>query len=215
MSLRRRISRVRNRLLYGMPDRYGHLSAEIKRYHCLRILEIGTWDGTHAIQMIRAAMKAASPKNVEYYGFDLFEGDPQSRNDPKPPVSLALVNERMKPMAELGVSVKLHKGDTRVVLPSMLDQLPKMDFIFIDGGHSFDIVQSDWRCARRLMGKNSVVIFDDYVNREAVLHLDFGVNRIIDGLNQDEFRISFLNPVDSFPYPWGTLQTRFAKVSLR
>ena len=52
--------------------RYKYLFEIIKNNRCRRIMEIGTWNGEHALQMIRQAKKIHG-RSVEYYGFDLFE----------------------------------------------------------------------------------------------------------------------------------------------
>src|SRR5207247_125190 len=51
--------------------RYRYLTDTIRETKAQRILEIGVWNGMQAELMIREAQK--NHKDVEYYGFDLFE----------------------------------------------------------------------------------------------------------------------------------------------
>jgi hypothetical protein len=57
----------------NVAKRYDRLLEIIDRYKCRRIMEIGTYDGEHAKQMIETAKKHFPANEVEYYGFDLFE----------------------------------------------------------------------------------------------------------------------------------------------
>ena len=36
-------------------------------------MEIGTWNGNHAAQMIKECIRFNLPEKIHYYGFDLFE----------------------------------------------------------------------------------------------------------------------------------------------
>jgi len=49
------------------PKRYKHLFKIIDKYKIRRIMEIGTWNGDHAVAMIEAAKKHYSPEKIEYY----------------------------------------------------------------------------------------------------------------------------------------------------
>src|SRR3989338_1743993 len=55
------------------PKRYRHLFLAINENKTRRIMEIGTWNGRRALQMIKTAQKFHSAQEIEYYGFDLFE----------------------------------------------------------------------------------------------------------------------------------------------
>ena len=48
-------------------DRYKHIIDEVEGRQPQRILEVGTWNGHRAVQMLEASPLA------HYYGFDLFE----------------------------------------------------------------------------------------------------------------------------------------------
>lgn len=144
------------------------------------ILEIGVFEGRSAVRMIDAARKAGA-HGICYYGFDIFDSPPSSEPNSK--------NEKgsMEKVEELlsgtGTKFRLFKGNTMETLPKAAPRLPKMDFVYIDGGHSYETVKSDWESVRKLLHKKSVVMFDDY-------NMD-GVKRVVDGLRK-EYRISIV-----------------------
>ena len=65
-------------------------------------------------------------------------------------------------------------------MPKVVDGLPKMELIFIDGGHDYDTCKSDWENVKRLMHPGTSVFFHDY-NIE-------GVRKTVDGIG-DGFSI--------------------------
>ena len=68
-----------------------------------------------------------------------------------------------------------------------------IDFVFIDGGHSVETIESDWNYIKHLMGKQTVVVFDDYYeNRD-----DFGCKKLIDNLQKEKnYKIEKLDPLE-------------------
>ena len=219
MSLRRKFVEAKNRLLWGMPNRYGHLRHEIIRCRCRSILEIGVWRGEHSRQMIEAALEGHVPAaEIRYYGIDLFENADSSmvsREASKFPPALDSVRTKLHPYVDRGVHIDLMKGDSTEILPEMLSGAPRLDLVFIDGGHSYETVKSDWECVKRMMHAGTIVIFDDYVNEEAVRNTKVGVNDIVDGIDRRYYDVVLLKPIDSFKKEWGTLEVRLAKVTLK
>ena len=192
------------------PKRYKHLFQEIDRHKARRIMEIGTWNGDHALKMIETAKKHWSPPEIEYFGFDLFEDldeETFKREISKRPPSMSEVREKLE---KTGAKIRLYKGNTLDTLPEVLENLPKMDFIFIDGGHSIETIQNDWEHSRQLMHNGTVVIFDDYWNME-----NAGCKKIIDSINRNEFVVEILQPTDKFRKDWGILHINFVKVVKR
>lgn len=47
-------------------------------------------------------------------------------------------------------------------MPLVVNQLPLIDLIFIDGCHDYPWVKSDWENVKRLMHEASVCFFHDY-----------------------------------------------------
>jgi hypothetical protein len=213
-----RFQRTVNRLRYGMPDRYGHLSQTIERQRARRLLEIGVWDAVHSRWMIEAALRQSPPQEIVYYGFDLFEHADASTIDhevSKPAPTMEHVRSVLQPYVEQGVTVHLFRGDTTKVLPDIAPVLPTMDFIFIDGGHSEETVRNDWTWVSPCIGRDTVVIFDDYVDPVSVVESGVGVNAVVDGIDDSKYTRRLLRPVDRFPKPWGTLSIAFAQITPR
>ena len=177
--------------------RYNHLTEIIRRIKPQRILEIGTYKGKHARQMIEEALHYGS---VEYYGFDLFERPPlEEHASRKVPPPMEKVQGKLE---KTGAKIFLYKGNTRATLGEA--KLPLMDFIFIDGGHSVETVRSDWKHCEGLMHERTVAVFDDYWNSG-----DAGCKQIIDDL-PPEFCAEVLEPGQVKP---GGRTVHFVKVT--
>ena len=146
-----------------IPDRYAPMYREIAETKPRSILEIGTHDGLNALRMLKLT-------NAAYYGFDLFEQ--LDRKTFRREFALQPPSKRQVEKHLRGHNVKLYSGDTRT--SRAWDDLPKMDLIFIDGGHSEETVAFDWKNAQRLMHDNTVVYFDDYPN--------WGVGPVVDSI---------------------------------
>lgn len=195
----------------GGSRRYRYLEQVVTERGARRILEIGTWDGTHGIAMIRAAATRVPVHTVEYYGFDLFElldretaRRELSFTDAPPPMEV--VREKLE---ATGARIRLFRGDTKETLPRVVSRLPTMDVIYIDGGHSLETVASDWRYAERLMDDRTVVLFDDYYP-----DLDgVGCKRLVEEIDRERFAVTVLPVEDRFYNDWGVLRIRFAKVT--
>ena len=176
------------------PKRYWQIFWTITRIKPLRIMEIGTWTGDRALTMIRLAKRYHSAKEISYYGFDLFGPmTPERFADEKskwPPTQQEAFNK----LLTTGVHIHLFQGDTAQTLPGVLGKLPKMDLIFIDGGHSLETIASDWRWASELMYAKTVVIFDDYWPDRT----DAGCKVTIDGIDRKQYLVSILPWVDKF-----------------
>ncbi len=194
------------KLFFG-PKRYKYLIQIIREIKPKKIMEIGVWDGDHAKEMINEARK--HNKQIEYYGFDLFEDlDDKlySKEAAKKPLALKEIKKRLK---TTGAKIKLIKGDTRKTLPKKIKNFPQMDFIFIDGGHTLETIENDWKHSRKLMHKNTVVIFDDYWNRD-----DIGCKKVIESLDKQKYNVEILPIQDKFKKDWGVLEINFVKVTL-
>jgi len=138
-------------------------------------MEIGVADGENARNMVRSAIRNFLPEEVEYYGFDFFGGD----NDLK----LKQVKQKLK---ETKCKFRLFKGDTLETLPRTVKTLPKMDLIFIDGGHAHATVKSDWENSKPLMHNETAVFFHNY---------DFtGPKMVVDNISREEYKVKIIHP---------------------
>ena len=59
--------------VWNEPRRYEQLYSIIGDIEAAKIMEIGTWRGRRAKQMILEALRHNPPDQVAYVGFDLFE----------------------------------------------------------------------------------------------------------------------------------------------
>ncbi len=149
--------------------RYDYLLQRVAEVQPKVILEVGTWDGGRAEQMLELAP-------AEYIGFDLFEdGDPETDRlefNVKPHKSLEAVTQRLD-----GRKVTLVKGNTRETLPAFTYPKP-VDFVWLDGGHSVETIRSDWDAVKPLLAPDAEVWFDDYYSGGPDIGL-IGCNQIV------------------------------------
>ncbi|MFT5036476.1 MAG: hypothetical protein ACI9VM_000036 [Candidatus Azotimanducaceae bacterium] len=197
------------RVLKG-PRRYKNLFKSITHLRAQKILEVGVWNGKRAVEMIDRAKKYNS--DISYYGFDLFEELTEEKHKEelsKWPPSKSEVESLLQ---KTGADISLFTGNTLQSLPAAISSLPKMDFIFIDGGHSNETVLSDWENVRTLMHKDTIVIFDDYWRNR----VDGGSKLTVDAIDTEYYNLEILPEIDSFNNPdFGRLDISFAKVTLR
>lgn len=172
-----------------MPQRYNQLLDAVWDRKPESILEIGTWNGERAFQMLSLMPKA------EYYGFDLFEDATQDTDEEemnvKPHFTLDEVQHRLQ-----GFNVKLFKGNTRDTLQTFSTPV---DFIWMDGGHSIETIESDWRNIQRCIHKDTWIFLDDYYTG-AIDTNRYGCNQLLEGMEYE------LLPMKDRVVPRGTVQ---------
>lgn len=204
------IARVRSRL--RRPWRYWQIYWLIIKLKPRKIMEIGVWTGDRALTMINLAKRYSEAQSIEFYGFDLFgQMTPErfSEEKSKWPSTQKVAYEKLQ---ATGVKIHLFQGDTTVVLPEHIERLPKMDLIFIDGGHSLETIASDWRWSSLLMHDTTVVVFDDYW----LGRTDAGSKVTVDGIDSEEYQVTILPLTDSFEKTnFGPLKIKLAKVCRR
>ena len=167
--------------------RYNYLLKVIEEYKCKSILEIGTCRCESALSMIE---KAKINGEVIYYGFDLFETITEElyqREKSKLPISF---KEAVSKLKVLGENVFLFMGNSRVAVPYAIQKhlIKSIDLIFIDGGHSYNTVKTDWENIQPIIGKKTVVIFDDYMPDK-----EFGIGpaKVVDEIDREKFTVDF------------------------
>ena len=193
------------------PLRYKYLFEIIRKKKCRKIMEIGTWNGERALRMIEEAKKYFAPSEVEYYGFDLFELMDEKasfkEHQKTPPPTLEIVRNKL---GKTNAKISLYKGYTKEILAKVINDLQKMDFVFIDGGHSIETIENDWKYTQQVMDNHTIVIFDDYWNRE-----DAGCKKVVDAIDKTNYEVKILPIQDRFKKDWGTLTINFVQVKLR
>lgn len=155
---------------------HAFLNEYIHNHKCKRILEIGVADGENAMSMVKTAFENARPEEVEYYGFDYFRGSMQNR---------------LRQQLEMTRCVfRLFKGNTVDTLPNAVENLPKMDLIFIDGGKAYLEAKSDWTHSKTLMHSETAVFVHNYGFS--------GVRQMVDDISRDKYLIILIHPSSDY-----------------
>jgi hypothetical protein len=174
-------------------------------------MEVGTWNGHRAVQMIRAAADYHKPSEIHYYGFDLFEGMSPDLYDKELSKWPPSEDEVQKKLEATGAHIHLYKGDTNKTMPDFAKEVSDIEFVFIDGGHAIETVENDWRWTKEVIAPNAIVIFDDYWPKRGK---DGGSKLIVDAIDREKFAVDVLPTVDSFSdTDFGPLDIQFAQVS--
>ena len=125
---------------------------------CDFIGEVGTHKGGTAKQFINHF--APKVDQLTYYGYDIFDGEDvgaafhkQERNG-KSPVTILAAERTLTKIRKKhkNVKYKLHKGFTTDTMSPT-----KFDFVYIDGGHSYDTVKHDYSMVK----DSTLIVFDD------------------------------------------------------
>lgn len=131
------------------------LARDIKPKH---IIEIGTWTGQRAAQLMGVT-------NAFYTGFDLFEEgtkeiDKQEMNVKQHTQMLDVA----KQIEVAGFSkFALIRGNTKNTLPKYFaEEAHPFDFAFIDGGHSEETIRSDFQHIYENIDDGGTIVMDDY-----------------------------------------------------
>ncbi len=180
---------------YSNIKRYGQLLELILKFKPKSVLEIGVYKGLRSAQMLSAA-KVFNHK-VNYYGFDLFENFYSEekildKELSKKPNSLDDIQNFLKNRGK----INLYKGFTNETLPKFLNKKIKIDFIFIDGGHSIETIRNDWFYVSKMMHENTIVIFDDFYHDDQDLIKNFGCNNIVSNLEK-KYKVKYLPKIDN------------------
>lgn len=193
---------------------YQPLFQTLEEVPCRNIMEVGVFDGVSAVAMIKQAAKLVPEEEICFYGFDLFEEMTPELRTKEFSFQTNVVPKQVDVQKYLWSKTKAHiflyKGNTRKTMKQVYKELPKMDFIYIDGGHSIDTTQSDWQYSSKLMHKDTVVYFDDYCDEMPFI----GSACIKDGLSP-KYQCQVMPQVDIYPRTFGRLKTQLLKVEMR
>jgi hypothetical protein len=175
--------------------RYKYLENIIEERKIKNIIEVGVYRCKSSINMLKSALINSNSKDINYFGFDLFDSCPSHEFSKSR--SAYDINKCYSILNKFNCNIKLIKGDTNITLPNFVKNIEnEIELIFIDGGHSFKTIKNDWENLKTIMTKNTICIFDDYYkNTETV---EPGCNYIIDSLDRTEYSVEFLPDYDSF-----------------
>jgi len=134
------------------------------------IVEIGTWGGKRAIEMMAVS-------DCYYTGFDLFECATKDTDDAEFNVKQHVEIHDVGKFIEMAGFSKfcLIRGNTNVTLHE--SNLEPFDFCFIDGGHSVETIQNDYEWVAQNISEGGTIILDDWYDPEVK---GFGCNFLED-----------------------------------
>lgn len=143
-------------------NRYKQLLEIVRDTKPKHIIEMGTWNGKRAIEMMAVS-------NCYYTGFDLFEEADKDTDlkefNVKPHNSMVDVAKTIE-MAGFS-KFCLIRGNSNETLPKYFNNgCDPFDFAFIDGGHSVDTIENDFRWISDNIDKGGTIIMDDWYEPE-------------------------------------------------
>lgn len=176
--------------------RYDQLLTYIERKPSLSILEIGVARAANTIRIMAYADSIGG--RPLYTGIDLFGSVTEEAIEEsfccenKRPLSVEKTMETLRSLLgpEIAMRIVLLEGYSNDVLPVLRRQEFRYDLIFIDGGHSYEAVSSDWQACQQLMADGGVIVFDDYPN--------WGIKPTVDGIDRQEWNVRVLEHKDVF-----------------
>ena len=166
----------------GLKKPYGdNFLSLVEEYKPKNVLEIGVFCGVTS-RNICELLKTNFGSDFRYYGLDLFGSSKTSSVDEIEPkflenqkfsnplktiyynfIKKENLNSKISVqnfLNKFSQNVELIEGDTRVTLEKV--PLSEIDFVFLDGGHSYDTVLSDLQKLYDNMKNNSRIVCDDF-----------------------------------------------------
>ena len=166
----------------GLKKPYGdNFLSLVEEYKPKNVLEIGVFCGVTS-RNICELLKTNFGSNFRYYGLDLFGSTKTSSVDEIEPkflenqkfsnplktiyynfIKKENLNSKISVqnfLKKFSQNIELIEGDTRVTLEKV--PLSEIDFVFLDGGHSYDTVLSDLQKLYDNMKNNSKIVCDDF-----------------------------------------------------
>ncbi len=166
----------------GLKKPYGdNFLSLVEEYKPKNVLEIGVFCGVTS-RNICELLKTNFGSDFRYYGLDLFGSTKTSSVDEIEPkflenqkfsnplktiyynfIKKENLNSKISVenfLKEFSQNIELIEGDTRVTLEKV--PLSEIDFVFLDGGHSYDTVLSDLQKLYDNMKNNSKIVCDDF-----------------------------------------------------
>ena len=181
----------------GLKGKWGNIFLErLSNYNPKNVLEIGVFCGVTAKNTCDFLYKS-NGNDFTYTGIDLF-GSNQSdiRDEIKPnflkdqkfsnPLkniyynyilkeNLNSIKSVRKLLQQYSQNIKLIAGDTNKVLKEI--DLQKIDFVFLDGGHSYETVINDLSILYESMkDQKKVILCDDYGKESYISEVEKAIN---------------------------------------
>jgi predicted O-methyltransferase YrrM len=144
-------------------------------------LEIGSYEGASTCYLIE---KLAISQEIELHCVDTWEGGIEHKAQDNAESKMSDVEKRFHHNTKLAVSkvdnpvqLVLHKRYSDVALSTLIAEGKQgyFDFIYVDGSHQAPDVLCDALLSFRLLKRNGVIAFDDYLWQE---QLPYGTDPI-------------------------------------
>ena len=149
---------------------------EVKLKKPRNFLEIGVFHGVTARNVCELLYKIHKD-NFKYVGLDLFEENDENNTEVIPntffsnplkkiyfnyikkqnPYSKEAVEDLLKKFKD---NIKLIIGNSNLILKKI--DTSKIDYVFLDGGHSYETVKNDLECCLEVIKTNGTIMCDDY-----------------------------------------------------
>ena len=181
----------------GLKGKWGNIFLErLSNYNPKNVLEIGVFCGVTARNTCDFLHKT-NGNNFNYIGIDLFGINQSNNKDEIEPTflkdqkfsnplkniyynyilkeNLNSIESVQKLLQEYSKNIKLIAGDTNKVLKEI--DLQKIDFVFLDGGHSYETVTNDLSILYESMkDQKKIILCDDYGKESHILEVEKAVN---------------------------------------
>ena len=181
----------------GLKGKWGNIFLERLSNHSPKsVLEIGVFCGVTARNTCDFLHKT-NGNDFNYIGIDLFGINQSNNKDEIEPTflkdqkfsnplkniyynyilkeNLNSIESVQKLLQEYSKNIKLIAGDTNKVLKEI--DLQKIDFVFLDGGHSYETVTNDLSILYESMkDQKKIILCDDYGKESHILEVEKAVN---------------------------------------
>ena len=181
----------------GLKGKWGNIFLQrLSTYNPKNVLEIGVFCGVTARNTCDLLDKI-NGKDFTYVGVDLFGSDQSEKKDEIEPTflkdqkfsnplkniyynyilreNLNSIDSVSKLLKKYSDNIKLIAGDTNTVLKEL--DLQKFDFVFLDGGHSYQTVINDLTILYESMkDKKKVILCDDYGKESYIPEVEKAIN---------------------------------------
>ena len=181
----------------GLKGKWGNIFLQrISNYNPKNVLEIGVFCGVTARNTCDLLEKI-NGKDFSYVGVDLFGSDQSEKKDEIEPTFLKnqkfsnplkniyynyILRENLNSVESVSrllkrynENIKLIAGDTNRVLKEI--NLQNIDFVFLDGGHSYQTVINDLSIIYGGMkNKKKVILCDDYGKESYIPEVEKAIN---------------------------------------
>lgn len=143
------------------PHQFEIFKKTLDKIEVTNIGEIGTHRGRSAKQFCLYALESHN-KPVHYTGYDVFDLMTKEQSHSLEFNGKSIGDEteatqrlnNLKKLYPNRLTFKLNKGFTRDTLTTPIT----FDFVYIDGGHSYETVMHDWHMVK----ESKIVFFDDW-----------------------------------------------------